>query len=429
MNWNGHSSNYSLLQRQVNVLKKSFIPSSTTISSTTTTIPTTKRKFHSSEPSSSTTLSPPSPANKKQKINNVEFQTLIPSYEEIHKLYTSLVLSKYQVIDPNLLKRATTTPKSKGSTFQGQNSKGGEEDMGETVVKTEEPIETVEAGTNIVNANTSAVVPATDLDESPTLAVTECQLYIQKGDIPEIVTSLLKISKFKYNNEIQLGIDKLKDFDLLQIFQKVFIEGHTVPYNTGLNIIKYTLYSKLQKLNDIPSIQLISICDIIGKYNKKLLIHGILSPLLTEDQFEKFQSQLIIKIFKEIKFSVEEYCSLLKDFSTEKYQAMSMNQGLSENITKTCLNENHLTIIQTIVNQKITLNNDILKEIINVYNLFNISDIKTSKTHGMFLFSLCRNCSKIKISNENYQELLRLSDLNETFLKKKIKDTLKKFKL
>jgi len=69
--------------------------------------------------------------------------------------------------------------------------------MGETVVKTEEPIETVEAGTNIVNANTSAVVPATDLDESPTLAVTECQLYIQKGDIPEIVTSLLKISKFK----------------------------------------------------------------------------------------------------------------------------------------------------------------------------------------------------------------------------------------
>jgi len=40
---------------------------------------------------------------------------------------------------------------------------------------------------------------------------------------------------------------------------------------------------------------------------------------------------------------------------------MSMNQGLSENITKTCLNENHLTIIQTIVNQKITLNNDILK--------------------------------------------------------------------
>jgi len=80
MNWNGHSSNYSLLQRQVNVLKKSFIPSSTTISSTTTTIPTTKRKFHSSEPSSSTTLSPPSTANKKQKINNVKFQTLIPSY-------------------------------------------------------------------------------------------------------------------------------------------------------------------------------------------------------------------------------------------------------------------------------------------------------------------------------------------------------------
>ena len=35
----------------------------------------------------------------------------------------------------------------------------------------------------------------------------------------------------------------------------------------------------------------------------------------------------------------------------------------------------------------------------------------------------------LKISNENYQELLRLSDLNETFLKKKIKDTLKKFKL
>jgi len=44
---------------------------------------------------------------------------------------------------------------------------------------------------------------------------------------------------------------------------------------------------KLKNLNEYPSIQLVSINEIIGNYNKKLLIHGILSPLLAESNFGK----------------------------------------------------------------------------------------------------------------------------------------------
>ncbi|OUM63429.1 hypothetical protein PIROE2DRAFT_20669 [Piromyces sp. E2] len=108
---------------------------------------------------------------------------------------------------------------------------------------------------------------------------------------------------------------------------------------------------------------------------------------------------------------------------------MNQSRSLSEDPSLITLNDHHLTVLQTILNQKISVTNEMLREIISVYNLFNISDIKKSKNHGMFLFSLCRACSKIKILNENYQELIRLSDINETFLKKKIKDLLKKFKI
>ena len=46
-------------------------------------------------------------------------------------------------------------------------------------------------------------------------------------------------------NAMELNYDQLSDFDLLQIYQSIFIETNIVPYNTGLNIINYTLYKKV----------------------------------------------------------------------------------------------------------------------------------------------------------------------------------------
>jgi len=108
---------------------------------------------------------------------------------------------------------------------------------------------------------------------------------------------------------------------------------------------------------------------------------------------------------------------------------MNQTRSLAEDMSLVTLNDHHLTVFQAILNQKISMTNDMLREIISVYNLFNVADIKKSKNHGMFLFSLCRACLKIKISNESYQELIRLSDINETFLRKKVKDLLKKFNM
>ncbi|ORX75412.1 hypothetical protein BCR32DRAFT_285199 [Anaeromyces robustus] len=363
----GHSNNFEKLQKQVTHLKKRKLINSVDTGETVHTIFSQKPKFS----------------------KNITSTT----YEDVHSLYNVLLLSKYQNINIDLLRKVKKRKEIKNES--------------ETLF--EENNATSNFSTNNIIDNQQDI---------ETLAI-ECNNNIKKGDIQIMVKNLLKISKMQYNDEIKLNYDQLKDYDLLQIFQNIFIEASNVPYNTGLNIINYTIYSKLKELIDFPSIQLISICNIIGKYNKKLLINGILSPLLAEENFEKFQAHLITKIFKEIKFTVEEFIILLKNFSTVKYRnAAYKNVGL---------NEHHLTILQDIIKQKISLNNDILKEIISVYNLFSISDIKTSKSHGMFLFLLCKDLTKVKISNEIYQELLRLSELNETFLKKKIKDTLKKF--
>ncbi|ORX45788.1 hypothetical protein BCR36DRAFT_332778 [Piromyces finnis] len=412
MNRNQHPFNYVQLQQQVNVLKS-------VEAATTHGVPlnsSKKRKSTSPPPFISSFKKQKQPTEEEARKNphvqncNVQTPVSLPSYQDIQKLYQALLLSKYQQISPDLLK----VPK-----------------VQETVVTTT-PIERHPEPNTLPKVSSSpekiASTPHSTLDIEALVA--QCNAHVIEGDISVIVKDLFDISKQKYNPELKLDYDQLKDYDLLQIFQKVFMDATNVPYNTSLNIIKYTLYVKLKKLKDIPGIQLVSVCDIIGKYNKKLLIHGILSPLLVEENFEKFQAQLIIKIFKEIKFSSEEYTLLLKNFATEKYQIINQKGTLNDDdFSSITLNDHHLTVLQTILNQKISMTNDMLKEIISVYNLFNIADIKKLKNHGMYLFSLCRACSKIKISNENYQELIRLSDLNETFLKKKIKDLLKNFKV
>eukprot|EP00833_Pecoramyces_ruminatium_P014262 jgi/Orpsp1_1/1188294/evm.model.d7180000063677.1 len=377
MDLNKHPPNYIILRKQVSKLKKKTFP------------PAIKKVIR---------------RKKKERILAKSQPFIIAdSFKNVNKLYNALTISKYQKIPNEFFKGVTDIKKSIDNNQKL--------DSQEKVIGNREDRE---------NNDT--------LQQDIQNLIKECNNNIEKGDIQAIVKDLLRISKIpNNNNKMDLKYDQLSDFALLQVYQNIFIDTTNVPYNAGLNIINYTLYRKLKNLNDIPNIQLLSINEIVGNYNKKLLINGILLPLLAEPNFEKFQAQLVTKIFKEIKFTSEEYSLLLKNFVREKYENTG-NSGKLEDILNLQLNENHLNIIQTIINQKISFNNDLLRDILSVYNLFSVSDIKSSNKHGMFLFSLCKAFLKVKITQENYQELYRLSNIHETFLKKRISDTLSKFK-
>jgi len=321
MDLNKHPRNYIQLRNQIFKLKKKSLP------------PAIKRIIKKKK--------------KQRNLAKTQPHIFADSLNDINRISNVLTLSKYQKIPLELLNETPDEPPS----LEGNNSFPFiSQDNNLSYIDIDNMVTNEGQQQQLLQLLPSQQQKQQNIQE----LIMECNNHIEKGHIPAMVDDLLKISKMQDINAMELNYDQLSDFDLLQIYQSIFIETNIVPYNTGLNIINYTLYKKLKNLNEYPSIQLVSINEIIGNYNKKLLIHGILSPLLAESNFEKFQSQLVTKIFKEIKFTSEEYSLLLKNLAKTKYE----NTG---NIGEIELNEYHLTILQTIVNQKISLNNEILR--------------------------------------------------------------------